>query len=582
MRGEPGCSERRGIMKLTCAVGVCLVSFLPAIGLARSPAREVVGFSVTTNTGFGRSAFVVGSHDDAGAWNPVSAVKLRWTPGDVWTGAVAVQAGTVLEYKFVSRGTAPTNYCDGGNVEWAGGANLTASVPAHPDAPYTGKTITYHSGWTNAFVAYRVGTNWYAGEMSQVGAGRGPGEYLYRIAGIGEAGEALEFIPYGHYAGTQYWDHAPYGGYGDSNYYTSLDAFVLQDGNVFSYWPPASVSVSRISTTNVTSSWAPTIPSRDIRIYVPRGYDQNTWKRYPVVYMHDGQNVFQPGGTYGCWDAELTADKEISQGRMRECIIVAVDTTSERNRELCPPGDDAGEGPGTGDLYANFLIHNVRPTIDAHYRTLNDRSNTLVAGSSMGGLASAYLGLATNVFGGAGVFSPAFLISSNFMGWIYTNDTQGIRIYMDDGTENLDAELWDDTWRAYDYFLDDQYAVNEDLLMIVGCGHDHNEAAWAARLPEAFRFLLNTWDEPNLLLQDLNPPQLAVASTGNLIRLSFDSLRGRQYRMDRSPALQEASWQGVVTSGVESLPWAAFTLADTNGPAVLSNAFYRVVALPWP
>lgn len=559
-----------------------LFLLFPALCPARSPAREVVSFSVTTNTGLGRSVFVVGSHADVGNWNPTGAVQLYWTSGNVWTGQVAVQAGTTLEYKFITRGTATTQWCDGANAEWSGGGNLTTAVPAQPSAPYTNKTIYYHSGWTNAFILWRNGTNWFSTEMMRLGGGRGAGEYLYRASGIGEAGEDLEFIPNGSLGGVQYWDHAPYGGYGDSNYTTSLDVFFVQDGNVFNYWPPATVSVSRVATTNVVSSWAPTIPSRNIRIYVPRGYDQNTWKKYPVLYMHDGQNVFQPGGAFGCWNAETTADREISQGRMRESIIVAVDTTSERDRELCPPGDNEGSGLGTGDLYANFLAHNVRPTVDAHYRTLNDRANTLTAGSSMGGLASAYLGLETNVFGGAGVFSPAFLIASNFMGRINTNSTKGIRIYMDDGTEGLDAVLWDDTWRAYDYFLVDGYAENNDLLMAVGCGHDHDEAAWAARLPGAYHFLLGPWDEPNLLAQANHPPPVGgVAATGGVVRVTFDALLGRRYRLDRATRLVNPDWSGVVTGAVEHLPWAERALQDTNAWS-LTGSYYRVVAEPWP
>ena len=129
-----------------------LFLLFPALCPARSPAREVVSFSVTTNTGLGRSVFVVGSHADVGNWNPTGAVKLYWTSGNVWTGQVAVQAGTTLEYKFITRGTATTQWCDGANAEWSGGGNLTTAVPAQPSAPYTNKTIYYHSGWTNAFI----------------------------------------------------------------------------------------------------------------------------------------------------------------------------------------------------------------------------------------------------------------------------------------------------------------------------------------------------------------------------------------------------------------------------------------------
>jgi hypothetical protein len=562
---------------LAATAAVIGLSAFPPPSPARSPAREVLGFGIATNTGSGRSAFVVGGHEDVGNWGPAHAVKLRWTSGNVWTGQVAVQSGTALEYKFITRDTGSGVYCDGGNVQWTAGANLQRAVPAQPAAPYPDKTIFYHSGWTNVNIVYRSGTNWFAKAMDRVGDGRGPGEFLYRADGIGEAGEFLEFIPNGHQGGVQYWDHAPYGGYGISNYCTRLDVFFLQDGDLYNYRPPAAVSGRRIVTNSITSSWAPTIPSRNIRVYLPRGYDQNAWKRYPVLYFHDGQNVFAPGGAYGSWDADLTADKEMSQGRMREAILVGVDNTSERLREYCPPGDNAGYGAGTGDQYGRFLAHNVRPFVDAGFRTLTNRQDTLTAGSSMGGLISAYLGFETNWIGRAGVLSPSLWAAPNLMNWINTHDSKGTQVYLDWGTSQDD---WDLGWELYDLLLVDGYAPNADLLTVIGCGHAHNEAAWAARLPEAYHFLLNPWDEPNRLAQETYPPTAGspVLDAAGL-RVSFDTLRGQVYRLDRSAALLPASWTGIVAAAAEPLPWSRTNLAD-SAAGNLSNAFYRLVATP--
>ena len=214
---------------------------------AASPVREPLSFRYTWAVGANRSVFVVGSHPDVGAWSPERAAKLYWTPDNVWTGQVAVQAGTALEYKFIARTNSAAQYCNGDNVEWMAGGNLSTQVVAQPAAPYAGKTILYHSGWTNAGLVYRVGTNWFGAAMTRAGAGRTGSEFLYRAAGLGVEGEPLEFVPYGYFNGTQYWDHAPYGGYGDSNYYTTLDVFFLQDGQVFNYRPPAAVSAPRIA-----------------------------------------------------------------------------------------------------------------------------------------------------------------------------------------------------------------------------------------------------------------------------------------------------------------------------------------------
>ncbi len=546
---------------------------------ARSPYKEVVPFSYSTNVGFSRSLYVVGNHFDVGNWNPTGAVRLFWTSGNVWTGNIAVQAGTALEYKFIARINSPATAGDTNNLEWMPGANLTTNIPVQPSAPYSGKTFYYHSGWTSAAVVYRTGTNWYDAAMTRDGAGRNGSEYRYKISGIGEAGEELEFIPHGWWTnGTEYWDHAPYGGYGISNYYTTLDVFFLQDGNIYNYWPPASVSGSQIESRYIVSDWQTNIPSRDVRIYLPRGYNENTNRYYPVLYMHDGQNVFYPGGDWGCWNADSIADKEISQGRMREAIIVAVDCTDRRNYEYSPPCDNyEGTGQGTGDKYASFLVHNVRPTIDTHYRTLNDRANTLTAGSSMGGLISTYLGLGTNVFGKIGAFSPAFLVAPNFVDWIESNNTKGTRIYMDDGTVGLETDLWQTVWQTYDLFLADRYAVNDDLLMVVGFGQEHNEAAWASRLPTAYHFLLNLNDEENLLARNTYPPVIsnAVLSVmGETVRVTTTTLKAQQVHLERTTNLLSGSWIGM-SSLTETNPWAIRTLTDTN-PAPVAAWYYRL------
>ncbi len=542
---------------------------------AASPAREPVSFSYTWNVGLGRSVFVAGSHSDVGNWTPTGAVKLCWAEGNVWTGRVAIQAGTLLEYKYIARRDSQTEYCDGSNVEWMPGGNLTAAVPAQAAAPYSGKTIYYHSGWTNAWVVYRVGTNWVEAAMSLAGAGRHANEWLYEVSGIGEEGEGLEFIPRGYSNGVECWDHAPYSGYGDYNYFTTLDVFFLQDGDLFNYRPPAAVTASRIATTNVGSSFEG-VTGRTVRIYLPRGYDTNAWKRYPVLYLHDGQNVFYPGGSYGSWDADLTATREISQGRMRETIVVGVDNMPNRLAEYCPPGDRARGEEGIADRYANFLIHNVRPTIDAHYRTLNDVDNTLVMGSSMGGLVSAYLGWETNVFGKIGVMSPSFWTATNLVDRIDSGSKRGIRIYMDMGTDESEIaeDMWVPAWGVYDLFLRDLYEVNRDLIMVAGCGHTHNEAAWAARLPRAYGYLLSLRDEQNHLARATYPPVIDRTAFDTGLSLRVVTLQGQTYVLERAGGLSGGVWTSVF-SLVETQPWASRQLTDTNPPPD-SKVFYRV------
>lgn len=244
------------------------------------------------------------------------------------------------------------------------------------------------------------------------------------------------------------------------------------------------------------------IPSREIRVWLPPGYDGGE-DRYPVIYFHDGQNLFRPGGPFGCWFAEDAAAEEMKAGRMREAIMVAIpnneaDMGKARMTEYQPPTDinprDPSRGNGICDRYARFLLEKVKPAVDAKYRTLPDRANTSVAGASMGGLVSLWLGLNTDAFGAVGVFSPAFWTSSNFTKAVMDGPKKdGLRIYMDMGTRekgNLSGDYWKDALAVRDALLKQGYEEGEDLLWNPGEGDEHNEKAWAKRLPVALRFLV--------------------------------------------------------------------------------------------
>ena len=244
------------------------------------------------------------------------------------------------------------------------------------------------------------------------------------------------------------------------------------------------------------------IPSREVRVWLPSGYDFRE-DRYPVIYFHDGQNVFRPGGPFGCWFAEDAAAEEMKAGNMREAIMVAIpnneaDMGQARMTEYQPPTDlnprEPARGSGICDRYAKFLLEKVKPAVDAKYRTLPDRENTAVAGSSMGGLVSLWLGLNTDAFGVVGVFSPAFWTSPNFTKSVMEGSKKdGLRIYMDMGTRekgNLTGDYWKDALAVRDALLKQGYVEGEEFLWNPGEGDEHNEKAWAKRLPVALRFLV--------------------------------------------------------------------------------------------
>ena len=146
---------------------------------------------------------------------------------------------------------------------------------------------------------------------------------------------------------------------------------------------------------------------RRIWIYLPAGY-ANSHKHYPVMYLHDGQNIFDEyTAAYGEWGVDESLDSLIKKGSPA-CIVVGIDNGPERMKEY-NPYEFKEFGKGAGDKYADFLVQTLKPFIDKHYRTLPSKNTTIIAGSSMGGLISYYAMLKyPDVFGNGGIFSPAF------------------------------------------------------------------------------------------------------------------------------------------------------------------------------
>lgn len=187
---------------------------------------------------------------------------------------------------------------------------------------------------------------------------------------------------------------------------------------------------------------------RTVRIYLPASYLGAPDRRYPVLYLHDGQNVFSFAGTnvafgWGNWELDLTADKLARAGKMREIIQVAVDNSPARYAEYCGAHRGAQATNGTPfENYTSFLIRELKPDIDAGYRTMAEPAHTGVMGSSMGGICSVVLAWEhPDVFGGAASLSGAFMVEhTNFLNGVL-RPSQGkprpVRIYLDSGVTDF-------------------------------------------------------------------------------------------------------------------------------------------------
>ena len=563
-------------------------------GLARAASagtlwQEPQSFAHVWDTGTEYALFVLGAAEEIGAWDPAKAVRLTWTSGNIWTGNVALPAGHAHQFKYIRRSMAASNFCNSGNVDWSPSpaTNLTVTAAPTPAAPYTGKTIYYHSAWSNVQILYRCGsTQWQTAALADIGPGRTGSERRHGVAGIGIPDETIEFVFNGVSNGVTQWDNAPYEGIasGNWNYHTPLDVFGVQDKQVFNYPPPDSLGAPRIEERVVNSTVAG-IPARTVRIYLPRGYDQNTTRRYPVLYMHDAQELFC-GDTPRSdqWNADWHATREIGQGRLRECIIAGMDNNGPNRRvEYEPPTDRywTNYDIGIGDQYLKFFADNVRPTLDFNYRTLTSPENTLIGGSSMGGLISIYFGHETNTFGGVLAMSPSITRAANYTSNLWTRSRKALRIYMDTGSNEGNigdgvGDYWNKPWEGYAIFLRQGYAVNRDLLMRIGCGAEHNEAAWSARFAEAVRFLLDVRREPNLLAQAAHPPRLE--STGTTGLWQSPTLGGYGYALEhKADLVTVGEWLANEVASKETNLWGT---RQWSGDRPVG--FYRLHARPEP
>ena len=379
--------------------------------------------------------------------------------------------------------------------------------------------------------------------------------------------------------------HFGVGGTASLNYETPLDACVVQDKQIYNYWPPATVSSSRVVLIPSNGSFSPTngLAARSLRVYLPRGYDQNTTKRYPVLYMHDGQNIFiaQYAGSFGCWYSDTNANNLIRFAKMRETIIVGVDNSSDRFCEYAPPGCTYAQcSTPRGSQYVSWIADRVRPYINANYRTLTDADNTGALGSSLGGLISAYMAWDwSNVFTKIGCFSSSFQVCMPFPAPPATK--RPVRVYLDAGTS---SDGLANTMTERDRLISLGYVFNMDLDNAIGFGDAHNEDAWKRRSPRAFSFLFPTSDEPNTVLDTVAPPRITnYQLTGNSNVLTWTSYRLRTYTVqgitnESLPAT--VTWSNVFTTAPEPRFWDYPTIGVTN-----SFHFLRVRenAVPdWP
>jgi len=246
------------------------------------------------------------------------------------------------------------------------------------------------------------------------------------------------------------------------------------------------------------------LPStRGILLYLPPVYVENEAARLGVLYMHDGQNLFQPETSFAGveWKVDETMDAASEDGTVREVIVVGVENTPQRVDELTPTLDPGVGSGGKGDLYLSMLVDEIKPRIDADLRTLPTREKTAIMGSSLGGLISVYAGVKrADVFGLVGAMSPSVwwdstMILGQVSGIAATPTApRPLRVYIDSGDSGASNDDAFNVGELAKTYRGVGYVDGADFRHVIQAGAEHNESFWAARLPQALSFLLGPRD----------------------------------------------------------------------------------------
>ncbi len=239
---------------------------------------------------------------------------------------------------------------------------------------------------------------------------------------------------------------------------------------------------------------------RTLTVALPPGYDTNHSARYPVFYLHDGQNLFDHhAAAFGvAWQADAIAARLLDAGRLRPAILVGIANTPDRLHEYARSYDAHERVGGRGDAYARFVLDEIKPFVDRYYRTLPHREHTAVAGSSMGGLVS--LTMAQDFhdrFALCGVLSPSLWwnhggtlqeIAEGDKSWL-----RHMRFWVDMGTREGSRRghvppAVERTRRLIGLFDAAGLRPGRDYYYWEVAGGEHNEAHWSARFDKVLLY----------------------------------------------------------------------------------------------
>jgi predicted alpha/beta superfamily hydrolase len=314
--------------------------------------------------------------------------------------------------------------------------------------------------------------------------------------------------------------------------------------------------------------------SRRVRVLLPVDYDE-TELNYPVLYMHDGQNLFSNQESFaGEWEID-EAMLAFEEDGYNGAIIVAVDNGGSFRIDEYTPYSNPEYGGGDGDAYADFIVNTLKPAIDMEYRTLPERDHTGIMGSSLGGFISFYTGMKyQTVFSKVGIFSPSFWFNDSIYDFAEEMGKQAdMKFYFLAGgqeSSGLESEI-----ENMITLLQAEGFQDEEINFQFVSNGQHSEWFWAQEYPDAFDwlYLFNPLSSGSILKEEIelypNPSIDFIHFSGIEKTLAFSIYNSNGLELHSG-----FSNQGKID--IRNLPAGIYFLNALNADGIISETFIKL------
>lgn len=460
----------------------------PLIGSFPGGQREYVRFAFEHAVASGEAVFVLGDVVELGADDVRRSVPLQSTDGVHWQTTAAIPLRTVFRYRYFVRENGNRRFADPDNGTPLSEEQRGTTTGWDTERP--AKRMQVHTALPDPVLRWRFLDEQVFRQvwLVDVGPGRDASERRYSAA-FAVSGERVEFFVEGSNGVRE-----PTSGQRG----TKLDAFFVQGDGVYTYVPAPVVTPQRRALPMIHPIQSGVLGrKRTYRVMLPRGYDEHLERRYPVLYIYDGQQVWDANGTSG-WDPNGAKMRSlIRRGEVGEIVMVAIDNDTRpcgRARDCLAP-DDTFEDTLTGCTvqgasheFLTFVLAELKPRIDATYRTRPEREHTLLCGYSFGGLLAFTAGWDfAHGFGGVGVQSGSLWAPTNFMNRVRQEPLRDVRLHFDFG--DRESFLTSANLAHIRHLVRQGYAFEGDINFHVGFGSQHTFAQGGSRIGVMMRFL---------------------------------------------------------------------------------------------